>query len=202
MADDRNRKQSETAPKLDRTIQKYGLEDMEDKLLERRRGEERDSLRDLAQFFNERVLRAALRSAGATPLDGEVSNYYRLLTGDDVTQGMQVQARDKLERMGVDVEELEADFVSYQTINRFFTNHPGYEDDAKTEPTARERMTRLFKLESRVVSVARPVIEQLRRSDGLTMGTFDVYVTVSVVCNDCNTRRTLRELLRQDGCEC
>lgn len=202
MNHDNTRDQSGRPSKLDRTIRKYELGGLEAELLERRQGADGDSLRDIAQFFNQRVLRAALTSAGDTPLDGEVSNYYRLLTDDDVTQGMRVQARDKLERRGVDVEELESDFISYQTINRFFDAHPDYEPPAASRPSARETMTRLFKMQSRVVSVSESVLEQLRRAESLTLGEFDVYVTVSVVCNDCRSRRTLRELLRNDGCEC
>ena len=48
--------------KVDRVSEKYGLTAVDDRLRERR--ERGDSLRDLERVYNERVLAAAMESAG------------------------------------------------------------------------------------------------------------------------------------------
>ena len=190
--------------KVGRVAETYGLDDVEAELLERRRGErgERESLRALESYFNRRVLRAALERAGERPLEGEVENVYHLLTADEVTEGTRTEARRRLERDGVDVGAVEADFVSYQTINRFLDAHPEGVTPKADEASVRGRMERLFKLESRLSAVASSTLERLRDDPTFTLGEFDVFVGVTVTCTDCHARRTLRELLRHDGCEC
>ena len=46
------------------------------------REDDRGSLRELADWLNERLLEAPLSEAGVQTVDGEVTNYYRLLTDD------------------------------------------------------------------------------------------------------------------------
>lgn len=190
--------------KLHRVAEKYGIEDVEDEILERRNAprDERDSLRDLAEFFNKSVLEAALKGSSEDPLEGEIDNLYRLLTDDDVSEGMRVQARRRLDRRGVAVDELESDFISYQTINRFLDAHPGVEDSPPAETTPEEKMERLYKLRSRLVSVTESTLSQLQKGGTITLGDFDIYVTVNVVCNDCGTTRSLRDLFDSGGCDC
>jgi DNA-binding transcriptional ArsR family regulator len=79
---------------------------------------ERYSLRDLAAHFNHHLLRAAMERAGLSSLNGEIENTYRLLTDDDVSRGMRTQARNRLQKQGIDVEQLQSDFVSYGTVRR------------------------------------------------------------------------------------
>ena len=92
--------------KIDRVIQAHGLEGLGTELEDRwlGNGYEQQSLRDLADHFNRRVLESVLNEAGVVTLHGELDNTYELLTGDDITQGARTQATNRLERQGVDVE--------------------------------------------------------------------------------------------------
>jgi hypothetical protein len=73
--------------KVARLIQQYELTGLGAELEARWTGDgvERTSLRDLAEYFNRKLLAAALREAGRTPLDDEVASLYHDLTGDDVS---------------------------------------------------------------------------------------------------------------------
>lgn len=190
--------------KISRIARKYALDDVTAELVRRRRGNGGDglSLRELELYFNQRVLQAALEQAGETPLDGEVNNTYRLLTSDEVTEGTRIEARRRLERIGVDVTAVEDDFVSYQTINRFLDAHPEISDSESNEDPITEKLERLFKLESRLSAVTTSTLERLRTEGGFSMGEFEVYVAVTVTCTDCGARRSLRELLTHRGCDC
>jgi hypothetical protein len=105
--------------KLDRIAAEYNLHRDAEQLKEYwTRDDERYSLRKLAVHFNHQILRAAMEQAGLNPLDGEVDNTYRLLTDQDVSQGMRTQARNRLQKQGTDVDQLQSDFVSYGTVRR------------------------------------------------------------------------------------
>jgi len=69
---------------------------------------ERQSLRDLADRFNQALLMAAIRDAGMDVIDGEPANFYRLLTDDNVSAGKRIEARNRLDRAGIDWRLLDA----------------------------------------------------------------------------------------------
>lgn len=171
--------------------------------LETRWTEEGESLRDLADRLNRRVLEAAMVEAGLDPLAGEVENAYRLLTEEDVSPGMRVQQRRELEEAGVDVEAIERDFVTHQAVHTYLIEALGAE---KRDATASEQVERdrdaLRRLRGRVESVTASTVERLEDTDRLTMGAFDVFVDVSVYCRDCGTQRSVDDLLDRGGCDC
>lgn len=74
----------------------------------------RRNLQELAIHFNQQLLQQALEEAGIRTLDGEIETIYRLLTTYDTLD--QVRIRHRLERNGVNVDELIDDFVIYDTI--------------------------------------------------------------------------------------
>lgn len=85
--------------KVSRMMTAYGQDGLGDQFVEQwlESGEASNSIRELTEYLNRELLRAAMEREGLTPLDGEVSNLYRLLTDDDVTVGMETQARMRLE---------------------------------------------------------------------------------------------------------
>ncbi|RDZ92160.1 hypothetical protein DEQ92_22615, partial [Haloferax sp. Atlit-6N] len=64
--------------KVARLISEYGLDGLGDELEARWTGDgvERTSLRDLADYFNERLLEQALIDAGMSALESDVSSTY------------------------------------------------------------------------------------------------------------------------------
>ena len=188
-----------TGSKIGNVAERYGLDDIKEELISRR-VDEGDSLRDLADYFNRRLLEIALREAGQSPLDGEVENYYRLLTDDDVSEGMRVQARNQLDTAGVDSSDIKSDFVSYQTVNRFLKSH--IDREASAEAEERDPSTRVFKLRNRMESVMNATLRQLEREETISLGEFSVYVSLNIVCEDCNKKMGFRELLDVGSCDC
>lgn len=188
--------------KVGRVIDAYGLEGIERQLADRwTRDENRYSLRDLAEFFNKRVLESALADAGVDTLEGELDNMYRLLT-EDVSGGTRVQARRRLERAGIDVDALEEDFVSYQAIRTYLTKYQDveYERD-DTDPVENSR-DRILRLQGRTQTVSASELEALASRDHISLGDFDVFVNVNVYCNDCETQVSIEDLLADRACDC
>jgi hypothetical protein len=192
--------------KVGRLIGKYDLPGAGEWLIDAwtGNGEERRSLRDLADSFNERLLRAAMDDAGMTTLDGEVANTYRLLTDEEVSTGVRTRAETTLERNGVDPDELRSDFVSHQAIHTYLTRDRGATRPA--EPPAGERIenaeSAIQRLGSRLVAVAEKRLQSLRDGGTISLGEFSVLLDLRVVCEDCGTHAAIPTLLDDGGCEC
>lgn len=190
--------------KVARLIEEYGLSDIGDELEERwTRSEDRSSLRDLAEYFNRELLRAAI--ADDDPLEGEVENLYRLLSDEEVTSGTRQQARYRIEQRGVDVDALEDDFVSYQSIRTYLKKHrdatPPDTTGSPEDQLTRKRET-VQRLTNRLNTVAEQSLTELRKAGHVTLGDFNVIVTVRVHCSDCGTQMPITELLTDGECDC
>lgn len=188
--------------KVARLIEAHELEPLGEELERRWTAEEdRSSLRDLASYFNRRLLRDALRRADVRPLDGEVENIYRLLTAEDGGSD-HARVRRRLERDGVDVGSVESDFVTYQAIRTYLKKHRGAEyTPDESDPLERETEN-IQQLRGRVDSVTAGKLRQLRDSGRLDLGEFRTLVDVRVVCEGCNTRFDAVELLERGHCDC
>jgi hypothetical protein len=176
-------------------LARRGREDLGDEMA-RQWASGEQSLRSLARTFNLAVLRAATERRDVASLEGETENLYRLLTDDDVTSGTRTQARNRLRRHGIDVDRLESDFVSHQTVYNHLTNCLDVEregDDADPATAARNRVR---SLQSRMEAVT---TDAVGRIDGEG---HDVFVEVSVTCPDCGTRYEFGEFVDAEGCDC
>ncbi|MFC3476725.1 rod-determining factor RdfA [Halobacterium litoreum] len=193
----------ETDCKVGRLLVEYGLEDAGDDL-ERRwtaDGEARASLRELADDFNRRLVRAALADAGRNPVDADVAATYEVLAGDDASEGVRTQKRLELSRDGVDVDALLADFVSHQAVHTYLREYRGAEQDGDADQIATD-VERLRRLQSRVASVAEDAVERSANADRIAVGDADVLVDVRVLCRDCGAAYDATELLSRGGCDC
>lgn len=192
--------------KVARLIEAYGLGEAFGARLEAlwtAEDERRESLRSLADRFNRRLLDAAMAEAGRSPVDGEVENMYRLLTGEDVSSGNRTEARSRLERAGVDIDRLERDFVSYQAIRSYLTEYRDAAYEREDDPaTVSDAIETIQRLESRLRAVTEKRLGRLAESDRLTIGDFRLFIDVSVLCEDCDTQYGIVELLQRGGCDC
>ncbi|SFL66354.1 hypothetical protein SAMN04487950_4538 [Halogranum rubrum] len=169
--------------KVSRVIEAYSLDGLGDELIERW-VDDGESLRSLADEFNRRVLASAMEQADLNPINGEVENTYRLLTGDDVSSGIRTEARRSLERDDVQVETVLGDFVSHQAIHTYLTKHRGVSKETEPEDD-REKLEKnqrtIQQLKGRTRAVATNIIENLRDTGRLDIDDFDVMVDVRVI---------------------
>lgn len=193
--------------KVERVCRAYGLDGKGAELARRWRGEdgERESLRSLARAFNEDVLRAALRDAGERPLDGEAGNLYRLLTGDDVGSGQRAEVEARLQREGLDPDDLRSDFVSHQAVHTYLRKHRGVEppgsDEADGDRAERTKGT-IERTRGRLEEVTAGSVADLSRRGEVTVGDVDVLVSVQVYCEDCGRQFDASALIERGGCDC
>lgn len=189
--------------KLGRAIDDHGIEGLDADLVAAWTGDgETKSLRELAEVVNTRLVRAAMTAAAETPLDGEPANVYRLLTADDVSRGVTVDARNRLDARGVDVATLESRFVSHQTVHTHLTDCLGVSTDADGPPDADTELGRVRTLQSRAEAVSRDAVERLRDGDAIALTDFSVVVDVAVRCHECGRRHEFGALTESGGCPC
>ncbi|WP_224270939.1 rod-determining factor RdfA [Haloprofundus salinisoli] len=191
---------TESTCKVGTGIQKWGLDSLDDALLEQRKAG--TSLRNLESYYNQQVLEAAMREAGIDPLDGEVENIYRLYTDDDVSAGTKVDVRSRLERNGVDPKSVEDDFVSYQTIRTHLNQCLGVKTARKTRIERSEAKNTVFKLLSRTEAITGRTIERLSNAGELTIGDPDVTLSLRVGCSECGEEYTFARLVDRGRCSC
>jgi hypothetical protein len=191
--------------KVARLISEYDLDGLGDELEMRWTGDgvERTSLRDLADYFNEQLLERALIDAGMSALDSDVSSTYRNLTDEDVSTGVRTDARARLENNGIDIDNLESDFVSYQAIRSYLTEYRDAEyrrlsDEEKIE----KDLQSIQRLMTRTLSVTEERIEKLAQTDRIDADSFEVLLDVQVLCGECGRQYSVSEFLDERGCDC
>lgn len=191
--------------KVARLISEYDLDGLGDELEVRWTGDgvERTSLRDLADYFNEQLLERALIDAGMSALDSDVSSTYRNLTDEDVSTGVRTDARARLENNGIDIDNLESDFVSYQAIRSYLTEYRDAEyrrlsDEEKIE----KDLQSIQRLMTRTLSVTEERIEKLAQTDRIDADSFEVLLDVQVLCGECGRQYSVSEFLDERGCDC
>ena len=188
-----------TCCKIGRDCAKYDLSGLDEDLCRRRA--DGASLRDLQGFINERVLERALADADADVV-GDPENIYRLLRDEEVSSGRQAELRSRLERAGIDIETVEKDFVSHQTVRDHLKECLDV-DTSRRSCIDVERATRNINwAESRSKAVIEKTLDQLRSADQLATEDLEVTQTVRVTCTGCGETYRVAELLDRGGCEC
>lgn len=188
--------------KIDRVIHEYGLEGLGDEL-ERRwvsEGDDRLSVRELTDLFNQRVLRAELEAQNVFSLGENVEHLYRSLVGEGADDTL---IRARLEQNGVDADALTDTFVSHQTVYRYLTEHRDVERPEETGTDRIESVEQTIQgLRGRTTAVTKQSIESLQSKDLITLGSFEVFNDVKILCEDCGRSYDVTELLDRGGCEC
>jgi hypothetical protein len=185
--------------KIGRDCAKYDLPGLNENLCRRRA--DGASLRDLREFVNERVLERALADADVEVV-GDPENIHRLLGDEEVSAGRQAELRSRLQRAGVDIESVEKDFVSHQTVRAHLKDCLDV-DTSRRSSIDTDRATRNVNwAKSRSKAVIERTLDQLRNAGHLSTDDLDVTQTVRVTCTGCGETYRVADLLDRGGCEC
>lgn len=201
---DTNEAAENKSGKVDRLLERYDIHEL-GRELERRwtaDGDERMSLRELAVYFNTKLLEQEMQNVGIQGLDGEADNIYRLLTDDDVNRVDHLRGKRRLERAGVDVERLRTDFVSYQSIRTYLKESRGAEYSGQDENPIESGQKLIQQLRNRTQSVTENKVDQLHSTDRIAADEFQVLVDVQVICETCSTQYDAVTFLERGGCDC
>lgn len=196
----------DTRYKVGHVLQEYGLSDLHNELPSLWTGgptEEAMSLRSLAEKINIELIHRELQRTGVNPVEGEAENVYRLLTQSSVSAGVETQLRNKLDRRGIDLDQLESDFVTHQAVYNYLSDvfEISKESDTDQNPIQKHE-ERINKLQNRTIAVLENSLQELQSSDEIYVGSADVLVNVEVYCQECGNQYSYSELLQNRGCSC
>lgn len=199
--------------KVGRSAARYNLDDL-DAALQHQRNERDASLRDLAEYVNRRILGAAIERAAGDVLGGEdplfgalddgevVSTVFETLTGGDVSAERRARVRTRLEQAGVDVDAVEADYVTHPTV----WNHLRGCLDVDTSSTSTiDRSDATGTVEwarRRCESVVEQTFRRLRSAGVVSVSELDVSVSIRLTCSECEGSYSPLDLLDRGRCEC
>ena len=188
--------------KVARVIETYGLDNLGAELEAAWTGAagDRTSLRNLADQFNQNVLAAALDMETASQAEQEVQRLYEDLTSD--AAGDTVTALRELERYGIDVDAVTADFVTHQTIYTYLTEVRNATLPADDRDRTEQRVETIEKLQGRLRSVVDSSLTTLANGDELDHDEYEVLMDMQLLCPQCGSSTPLKELLRAGGCFC
>jgi len=185
--------------KVGRNAERYGIERLDERLLERR--EDGASLRELEGVVNRAIVRAALRDAGQEVI-GDAASVYERLTGEDVSAGERTETRERLRWAGVDAEALCEDFVSYQTVRTHLRECLDVDTAREQSLSTADALGTIQWARSRSEGIIERTLERLQGQDGFHAGDVEVSHAVRVSCPDCGTTATVEAFVEGGGCDC
>lgn len=187
--------------KVDRVQDEYDLYQLNERI--KHRYQQRDhGVRRLETFINQQVLRRAMEKAGMNVIDSEEENYHRLLTNDDVLDSDRRQAKSELRSQGVDVERVQADWVSYRTVHKHLNECLGIDTSKDYTPDIDEDQKRVKKMQSRFTNVVEGTLDRLSREDAAHIEDPTASISIKVRCGKCNRRHDVTDLLESGACPC
>lgn len=194
-------KSEETQPccKIARVANDYNISDIDAKLTERR--EQGDSLRDLATYLNKQILSESLNT-GTREVVGDADSIYEVLNGNDVNRSRQVELRSKLDRNGIDIEAVERDFVSHQTVRNHLHDCKAIDTGRKTTVDIDGAQKTIEWAQARSEGVIEQTLERLRNAGNVADTPTEVTLSVRVGCSACGQTHRIEDFLEQRGCDC
>lgn len=190
--------------KVGQIAREYDLEGIDAELTRRWRGEgvERQSLRTITDFFNSNVFRSMLEEADADILEAQVEHLYEIVTGDTATEGERAEVTNRLQRAGIDVDEMQQNqFVSYQTIHNHLRDCLGVPPPtSKDEKSTKEAdQDSLRAIRTRTERIAESMVD---RNVDETPTSLSITVNVMARCDECGYNKPVTTLLEEGGCYC
>lgn len=187
--------------KVGRVLEEYELTELDADLVDLWLGEgtgKSYSLRELSEHINKHLLRTAMERAGIDPLDGEIEETYRLLRADDISDEIRQKVVSRLKREGVNVDELEDDFVTHQAVHTYLTKFRGCDPDARESTETQTGQDLLDELSD----IAAEALKSAREREEVEIGDFDLDIGLRVYCEECARTYPLEELFEEGGCRC
>jgi hypothetical protein len=196
--------------KVGRASGKYAIDNMNEKLHSRRMNQGM-SLRDLADYFNQQVLNRAIERTGAdladvaygaVSPDDAVARVYESLTSETISADREARVRTRLEQRGVDVNDIESDWVTHPTMRSHLNECLGIETSRSSEIGREDSRDTIEWARTRCTKIVHQTVSRLISAGVVTVSDHHVSVSINISCSDCGQTYRLSELLTEQSCSC
>lgn len=186
---------SEYGCKVCRVLADHDLEDHEEKLLEQwlAEGSQRKGYRQLAEWLNVTLLRRAMDREGLSTLGDEAASKYERLRAED--RAVAEEVRTDLANAGVDIDHLEADFVSYGVVRTHLKEC--LDAEREHEPSDWEEESIRIAADRTREKVAEAIRSLNNKGDLAAGGDISVNVRIELECENCFTRVPVDRAIRR-----
>lgn len=190
--------------KIVRVMRTYDLDHLEVQLVNRwtGTGEEQFTIRELARWFNVRVVERAMEEHGVS-FDGLVPDpetVYDAIDADDPDEH-QESVLEALRDSGFPVDDLAEDLPHWRSVYAWLTEDKEVEGGNTREPLTPQRgQERIDKLLSRVERVSDSTLSQLAQNRDGEVPDAEVSVRLRVKCSECEHTCVHREWIQAGGC--
>lgn len=196
--------------KIGRKIDKYGFDELNQELIQKRNTNDA-SLRDLANYVNQRILAAALSDAGVDSTDtlydaisGDemTTELYESLTSDDTPTERVARLRTRLTQLGVDIDTVESDWVTHPTVRSHLRECLDIDTARSANLTADDARDTIEWARTQCVNIVGQTFTRLRNAGILSTGSLNVTLTVQVTCTNCGDTYRPGQILNRRTCSC
>mgnify|MGYP006273296307 CR=1 FL=1 len=185
--------------KIPRLIDKYGLEDIGERMADLWTAEvdsERRTLKELRDMFNQEILRSAVESQGVNPVGGEIEFGYKALISDNATYSQREDFIDRMEDKGVDIESIQEDFIkSSATIHNYLKDVHNAQYKTEDQTSQEKAKQQVKRLQTRAETVSEGWLNTLVENDQLPDQGYNVSVEFWVDEEETGRRITLQNLI-------
>ena len=186
--------------KIGRNADTYDVASLHEDVIQQRQ-EDGASLRDLEQWINIQLVKAALDRSDV-PVAGDAESIYHALTSEEIATQRRVEMTDRLINHDVDVDQLRKDFVSYQTVRNHLRECLNISTERRGVESVAEGMEVIEWAIAHCTDVVERMLLRMGRRELLGIGNLDVTVSVTATCSECDTISDIRSFVEEGGCEC
>lgn len=194
--------------KVGRTATKFGINNRLSELTNLRK--EGTSFREITTIFNTWVVEQALergdigdnRSIHAVLVGADTaSEVYRVLRSEGESDIHRTELRARLSAADIDIDSVEASFVSHVTMRSHLQECVGVHPD--TEPPTFEKVVNTAqRAKVRATNVIGSTLKRAVRHGQIQISSLRIELLVKITCDECGDTFYLSELLDQRRCSC
>jgi len=183
--------------KIRKTVEALDLEPVIEALVERR--ERGASLRELRDYYNDRVIEAMLTEAGGSVLT-DAETVRAAVRGKIESEGERIEIEHELSEMGVDIDALERRLVSHETVRQYLQDEDVAPETESSAVTVAEVHDTVEWAMAREEAIIKRKLDQLAQADMIAFEEVAIDTAVTVTCADTGTAYSLEEFIERGGC--
>lgn len=196
--------------KVGRNIEQYRLDDLNTQL-RRRRQEDGASLRELADYVNQRILAAALTAEdvdvddalfGSINSENALPILYEAIEGDETPAEQTARVRTRLAQLGVDIETVEADWITHPTVRTHLRECLEIDTQRTSTIAPDDARDTIEWARTQCTNIVDQTFTRLRNADVVSTGPLDITITIQITCTACRTTYRPSQLLTHRECAC
>ena len=174
-------------------------------------GTEKQSLREITDEFNTRVLKGILKQRDTQFMPSQAGFLREVIESDEKASDIDISRVEReeilaeLEADGLGADETSNLLISYQTLHTHLKEHLSVSTPTQTksrEETVESQRDTIWRLNSRTEAIAKSFIDKDVDTEDVDTDRFDITATATIRCDQCGYNKRVTQFLADGGCDC